>query len=178
MICILPYSQCQAETYQGEVTNDTHGTTGPIKVSIAKEHTNITRNFLEVSAAYDKRGLMDDINEFTSSDQYGVCTLFFRDLPIAQSFTAEMGKVRLDGQRNIVSQLLTKSRYIDIKTGRRSDTAHEYIYNQSDNINLTILDKSRVVRVIIEYDSPYFNSFIVILIDFLQKWSSCGGRIH
>ena|SRR5258705_12708365 len=93
MICILPYAQCQAETYQGEVPNDTHGTTGPIKVSIAKEHTNITRNFLEVSAAYDKRSSMDDINEFTSSDQYGVCTLLYRDLPIAQNFTAEMDKV-------------------------------------------------------------------------------------
>jgi len=93
MTCILLYAQCQAETYQGEVTNDTHGTEGPIKVSVAKEHTNIVRDFLEVSAAYDKRSMTDDINEFTSSDQYGVCTLLCQGFPIAQFFTAEMGKV-------------------------------------------------------------------------------------
>ena len=95
--CVLPYALCQAETYQGEVTNDTHGTEGPIKVSIAKEYTNIVRSFLDVSAAYDKeRSLTDDINAFRSSDQYGVCTLLCRGLPIAQRFTAEMGKVLMD----------------------------------------------------------------------------------
>ena len=43
------------------------------------------------------------------------------------------------------------TRYIDIETGRRSDTAHHYIYNQDHNKNLRILVKCRVVRVIFEY---------------------------
>ena len=43
------------------------------------------------------------------------------------------------------------TRYIDIETGRRSDTAHHYIYNQDHNKNLNILVRHRVVRVIFEY---------------------------
>ena len=43
------------------------------------------------------------------------------------------------------------TRYIDIETGRRSDTAHHYIYNQDHNKNLKILVRHRVVRVIFEY---------------------------
>ena len=43
------------------------------------------------------------------------------------------------------------TRYIDIVTGRRSDTAHHYIYNQDHNKNLKILVRHRVVRVIFEY---------------------------
>ncbi|KDR75994.1 hypothetical protein GALMADRAFT_139756 [Galerina marginata CBS 339.88] len=42
------------------------------------------------------------------------------------------------------------ARYIDGETGRRSDTAHHYIYNQAQNTNLTVLDRHRVVRVIFE----------------------------
>ncbi|KJA25447.1 GMC oxidoreductase [Hypholoma sublateritium FD-334 SS-4] len=42
------------------------------------------------------------------------------------------------------------ARYIDGTSGRRSDTAHHYIYNQAGNRNLTVLDRQRVVRVIIE----------------------------
>jgi alcohol oxidase len=66
----------QAETYQAEITNDTHGTTGPIKISFSKEHINVGINFLEVAAGYDKeRHLTDDINAFTSSNHYGVSSL-------------------------------------------------------------------------------------------------------
>ena len=43
------------------------------------------------------------------------------------------------------------TRYIDIETGRRSDTAHHYIYNQDHNKNLKISVRHRVVRVIFEY---------------------------
>ena len=38
-----------------------------------------------------------------------------------------------------------------METGRRSDTAHYYIYNQDHNTNLKILARYRVVRVIFEY---------------------------
>ena len=45
-----------------------------------------------------------------------------------------------------------------METGRRSDTAHYYIYNQDHNTNLKILVRHRVVRVIFEY---VFNLFVV-----------------
>ena len=46
---------------------------------------------------------------------------------------------------------LLYTRYIDIETGRRSDTAHHYIYNQDHNTNLKILVRHCVVHVILEY---------------------------
>ena len=42
------------------------------------------------------------------------------------------------------------SRYIDGKSGRRSDVPHHYIYTQDENKNLTVLDRQRVIRVIFE----------------------------
>ncbi|KAJ6542897.1 GMC oxidoreductase-domain-containing protein [Mycena capillaripes] len=41
-------------------------------------------------------------------------------------------------------------KFIDIDTGRRSDTAHSYVYNQDHNSNLRILDHARVNRVLFE----------------------------
>ncbi|KAF8627739.1 hypothetical protein AX15_004265 [Amanita polypyramis BW_CC] len=42
-------------------------------------------------------------------------------------------------------------RYIDLATGRRSDTPHHYIYNQIDtNRNLVVFYEKKVVRVIFE----------------------------
>ena len=66
-----------------------------------------------------------------------------------------MGKVCIEVTNHFFYQLISASRYIDIKTGTRSDTAHHYVYNQSHNANLTVLDKSRVIRVIFEY-GPLF----------------------
>ncbi|KAF8164002.1 alcohol oxidase-like protein [Pholiota molesta] len=105
-----------AETYQAESTNDTHGTSGPIKVSYAPNLYNIAENFLEVAQAIDPaRPLTQDMNDFSTTDQYG----------------------RLE-------------RYIDVKTGKRSDTAHQYIYNQEHNTNLEVLVRHRVVRILFE----------------------------
>ena len=56
------------------------------------------------------------------------------------------------------------TRYIDIETGRRSDTAHHYIYNQDHNKNLKILVRHRVVRVIFEYVSPRRRLYTRIII--------------
>ena len=49
------------------------------------------------------------------------------------------------------------ARYINIETGRRSDTAHHYIYNQDHNKNLKVLVRHRVVRVIFEYAFRLFD---------------------
>ena len=59
------------------------------------------------------------------------------------------------------------TRYIDIETGRRSDAAHHYIYNQDHNKNLKILVRHRVVRVIFEY--VFVSSLFVYFRDF-----NCG----
>ncbi|KAK7022565.1 alcohol oxidase [Favolaschia claudopus] len=44
-------------------------------------------------------------------------------------------------------------RYIDAETGRRSDTAHTYLYDQSNNPNLHILSHAHVNRVLFENGS-------------------------
>ncbi|KAJ7828168.1 GMC oxidoreductase-domain-containing protein [Mycena leptocephala] len=43
-------------------------------------------------------------------------------------------------------------KYIDAQTGRRSDTPHNYVYNQSENKNLVVLDHVRVKRVLFDAD--------------------------
>ncbi|KAF9533902.1 alcohol oxidase AOX1 [Crepidotus variabilis] len=99
----------KSETYQGDIVNDTHGTSGPIKVSFSKEHINVGTYFLEAAAAYDKnRTLTKDTNDFHNCDKY-----------------------------------------VDGLTGRRSDTAHNYIYNKNLT-NVKVSDCSRVVRVLFE----------------------------
>ena len=76
-------------------------------------------------------------------------------LQSAKSLTTrlEMGQVSrqimLTSSSSLI--LIIRIRYIDLETGRRSDTAHHYIYNQDHNKNLTILVRHRVVRVIFEY---------------------------
>ncbi|KAF8972163.1 GMC oxidoreductase-domain-containing protein [Flammula alnicola] len=108
----------KAETFQSDSPNDTHGTSGPIKVSYAPNLHNVADNFLEVAAAIDKeRPSTDDTSSFFHSDKYGV--------------------------RHSL-------KYIDGESGRRSDTAHHYVYNQEKNTNLQVVDRHRVVRVIFE----------------------------
>jgi alcohol oxidase len=63
------------------------------------------------------------------------------------------------------------TRYIDNETGRRSDTAHYYIYNQDHNKNLKILVRHRVVRVIFEYVFVFFDIKILTFYDF----NHCSG---
>ena len=76
-----------------------------------------------------------------------------------------MGQVSRQLKLSSTSFSLIYTRYIDIETGRRSDTAHHYIYNQDHNKNLKILVRHRVVRVIFEYvlvsllDHFWFNGF-------------------
>ncbi|KAF9478333.1 alcohol oxidase [Pholiota conissans] len=112
--CIIPLLK-KAETYEPGSTNNTHGTSGPIKVSFAPDSHGLADDFLNVAVAFDKeRSLTEDANEFNTVDKYG-----------------------------------RWARYIGGKSGRRSDTPHNYIYNQ-DHANLKIIDRHRVVRVIFE----------------------------
>ena len=67
------------------------------------------------------------------------------------------------------------TRYIDIETGRRSDTAHHYIYNQDQNKNLKILDRHRVVRVIFEYVFVSSESLLVTYHLFIYRDTRAVG---
>jgi len=110
----------KAETFQSGVPGDysTHGTSGPVKISIAEDEFNVGSQFLAVAAEYDKeRVFTEDTNDFFTCNAYG------RWL-----------------------------RYIDPHSGSRSDTPHHYIYNQSHNKNLRILERSRVIRILFEND--------------------------
>ena len=64
----------------------------------------------------------------------------------------------------LVSLSLFTPRYIDIDTGRRSDAAHHYIYNQDHNKNLKVLVRHRVVRVIFEYVFLFLVGIMILII--------------
>lgn len=73
----------QAETFQFGVpgVHSTHGTSGPIKISIAEDEFNVGSQFLAVAAEYDKeRAFTEDTNDFFTCNAYGVskrCVLIF-----------------------------------------------------------------------------------------------------
>jgi hypothetical protein len=91
----------QAETYQSGSTNDTHGTSGPIKVSFAPNLHSLADDFLHVAAALDKeRTSTDDANDFHTTDSYGVSYVFNYDfvkrLTIFCNISAGRGTNRTD----------------------------------------------------------------------------------
>ncbi|KAH9921137.1 GMC oxidoreductase-domain-containing protein [Fomitopsis serialis] len=68
----------KSETYQAEGSAETHGYSGPLKVSYGGLFTNIGQQFLEVAARYDaKRSLMDDPNGLFKCNAYGVSTWIY-----------------------------------------------------------------------------------------------------
>ncbi|KAK7436184.1 hypothetical protein VKT23_019260 [Stygiomarasmius scandens] len=113
---LIPLSN-KAESYQVD-ESPKHGHSGPIKISSGGGFpTNISVDYLQVAAAYDKnRVMLEDVADFGDCNGYG-----------------------------------RWHKYIDKETGKRSDTAHHYIYNQlPHNKNLTVKDKCRVSKVIFE----------------------------
>ncbi|KAF8335164.1 GMC oxidoreductase-domain-containing protein [Amanita rubescens] len=68
------------------------------------------------------------------------------ELNVADDFLDVVGKY--DKKRQFTDDV---NGYVDPVTGRRSDTAHHYIYNQIDkNQNLVVLHGKKVVRVLFE----------------------------
>ncbi|KAJ4481989.1 hypothetical protein J3R30DRAFT_3851336 [Lentinula aciculospora] len=143
---LIPLAR-KAETYQVPKGDPAvHGFTGPIKVSCGGYEGNIGRDFLEAARAYDRErqssvSLADsmDSNDFRTTDVYGFCTkpvlnLLLRTPPV------------------LVWPFQSWYKYIDARTGKRSDTAHHFIYRLLDegSQNLRILTDRRVVRVLIE----------------------------
>lgn len=52
--------------------------------------------------------------------------------------------------RDMCALLTVSGRFIDGETGKRSDVAHHYIYNHTQNTGLEILPGTLVKRVIFE----------------------------
>ncbi|KAJ3759602.1 GMC oxidoreductase-domain-containing protein [Lentinula raphanica] len=115
-----------------------HGFTGPIRVSHGGCDTNIGKEFLETAAQYDRDRKMStsvDLNDFKKINVYG-----------------------LSSPLHTNSELTLTGRYIDSQTGKRSDTAHHFLYNlhnfdlnpESSNHKVHVLTKRRVVRVIFQ----------------------------
>lgn len=156
---IVRIIKIQVETYQMGASLR-HGDTGPIKVSYGGLDeglkSSVGQQYLEVAAAYDKeRGFITDSNDFTRSscNGYTVCSgwivSYCRRLKADSSHGPSSVSKASHGLELI--PFFTFCRYIDTDTGRRSDTAHHFIYNQAPNTNLQVMERCRVKRVIIKY---------------------------
>ncbi|KAI0685099.1 hypothetical protein BC835DRAFT_1291050 [Cytidiella melzeri] len=113
----------KTENYQvADGKDDVHGYGGPINVSYGGIMTNVGQDFLDVAKEFDRtRIITDDPNAVTrTTNDYG-------------------------GN-------LTRSdfRFIDGKTGKRSDVAHNFVYNNQKDTGLEVLTGTFVKRVIFE----------------------------
>ncbi|CCM05912.1 uncharacterized protein FIBRA_08150 [Fibroporia radiculosa] len=116
---LIPLFQ-KMETFQVESHADTHGSSGPLKISYGGLFTNVGQQFLDVATKYDKTRLKtDDLNGMRESsiNAYGCMQRW--------------------------------QKFIDGETGRRSDVAHGYIYSH-DYLNLQVVTGYHVKRIIFE----------------------------
>ncbi|KAJ7033595.1 GMC oxidoreductase-domain-containing protein [Mycena alexandri] len=68
---LIPLAK-KLETYQAGVTNSTHGSSGPIKISYGGLETKLGKDFLVAAAGFPRgRGFTEDMNDFTTCDAYG-----------------------------------------------------------------------------------------------------------
>ncbi|KAG2037032.1 GMC oxidoreductase-domain-containing protein [Suillus americanus] len=110
------------ETYEVQPDRPTHGYDGPIKVSSGGCKLGICDEFIQVGTTYHKRQYADDTDDLETCNTYSAVAKFW----------------------------LMCKRYIDGTSGKRSDAAHNYIYNQVHNPNLQVWDGKRVKRIIFE----------------------------
>ncbi|KAH0827452.1 alcohol oxidase [Lanmaoa asiatica] len=124
----------KTETYEVKEHESTHGYSGPLKVSYGGRFTDIGMQALDVAAKYDPgRKIADDSNDLLTCDTYSVSPLV------------------VHSRNGILTLVLQRwPKWIDGKTGRRSDTAHHFVYNQEENANLRVLSEKAVIRVLIE----------------------------
>ncbi|KAF9004053.1 GMC oxidoreductase-domain-containing protein [Cyathus striatus] len=103
-----------AETYQSEVHNSTHGTSGPIKVSQSNATIDIAKQFLHVAELYDKeRILVNDINDFTTCNGYGRWARYI-DINSGRRSDAAHGYIySLEGKKHNI-HILTQARVIRV----------------------------------------------------------------
>ncbi|KAK7688538.1 hypothetical protein QCA50_008076 [Cerrena zonata] len=127
----------KSETFQALPNLPTHGYSGPIKVSYGGATTNVGNDFLDVAAAYDKqRKFTDDPNGLYSCDAYGRWPKYLFNVI----------------SRSEVELMVYFYRWVDKETGKRSDTAHHFLYPHASNPNLDIVIGCLVKRVIFQGD--------------------------
>ncbi|TEB34577.1 alcohol oxidase [Coprinellus micaceus] len=61
------------------------------------------------------------------------------------------------------------AKYINNETGRRSDTAHNFLYNQSDSNNIVIRTESRAIRVLFEGTCATGVEYVVVGQEVISK---------
>ncbi|KIK54123.1 hypothetical protein GYMLUDRAFT_232266 [Collybiopsis luxurians FD-317 M1] len=120
---LIPLAR-KVETYQVPHGDPAvHGFTGPISVSHGRLVTNIGEEFLQTASQYDKSRRTSTSTNEDTND--------FKTVDVYAPWP----------------------KYIDSRSGRRSDTAHHFIYNMdSSRHGLHIITNRRVVKVIFEND--------------------------
>ncbi|KAG1904333.1 uncharacterized protein F5891DRAFT_1207244 [Suillus fuscotomentosus] len=138
------------ETYEVQPDRSTHGYDGPIKVSSGGCKTGIFNEFIQVGTTYHKRRYADDTDDLETCNTYSVS--YHVPFLTATSNQIYLSRLRSESlySQAIANSWLIYKKYIDGTTGRRSDTAHHYVYNQTHNPNLHIWDGKRVKRIIFE----------------------------
>ncbi|KJA14517.1 GMC oxidoreductase [Hypholoma sublateritium FD-334 SS-4] len=101
----------------------------------------------EPGSTNDTHGTSGPIHISFAPDLHNLADDF---LEVAAAFDKERSVTEDTNTFHDVDKYGRWARYINGKTGRRSDAAHYYIYNQEANTNLTVLTQHRVVRVLFE----------------------------
>ncbi|KAG2032664.1 hypothetical protein BDR03DRAFT_935896 [Suillus americanus] len=102
------------ETYEVQPDGPTHGNNGPIRVSYGGLKTGIWEEFVHVGTTYHKRPYANDTDDLETCNTYS---------PVLVAYCEGGSRMR---------------RYINGKTGKHSDMAHHYVYNQAHNPNLQL----------------------------------------
>ncbi|KAF9004050.1 hypothetical protein BDQ17DRAFT_1325916 [Cyathus striatus] len=103
----------KAESYQSPTKNSTHGTLGPIKVSLADTEINLAEQFINVIRKYDlERQYAEDVNDFSASNSYGRWARYIDLQSGTRSDTAEGYIYNLRNTNNL--KILDRSRVVRI----------------------------------------------------------------
>jgi len=139
----------QTETYLVKEGQDTHGYSGPLKVSIYDPSRNVLADqFLDLVKKYDKNTpVFDDVNELSVGNGWSVSLCILTSCTLLIIVTS-------DGQGDPCCwdtwSLLTLCRWIDPQTGKRQDTAHTFVYGTLKSTELQVLTECQVTRVLID----------------------------
>ncbi|THH13767.1 hypothetical protein EW146_g6490 [Bondarzewia mesenterica] len=139
----------KTETYQVRPGAPNHGYSGPLKVSYGGTYTNVGEQFLEVVGQVDKERTIGDgldANDFNSVNVYNV------SMPLCCRLVA--AKLLTEDFACCIRQRWAK--WIDEKTGKRSDVPHHFIYDQEGTNNLHVVTGICVKRVIFQLRTSLF----------------------
>lgn len=137
-----------------EHDEQSYGSSGPLKVSFGGHIGRVSLDFLDLARRYDtERTVAVRSTDVFPANVYGVCTPALSrscsdsDPPFSD-FPSEIRSLSL--QHSLIRRLLpTITRWI-CSAGRRSDTAHNFVYPPDRNPNLHFLTEHLIKRVIIK----------------------------